>query len=365
MERLLRANALLDAFDVAHLDIADRRDLANLGQLDARNVWLGVRHAAELKYLLLRHRPDVVYFEVSQNAWAFLRDSQFMLLPRLVGAKVATRLNGSDFRNFHDAAHPLLRRWMQLTLRRLDGVAVLGESLRGLFDGLVAPDRIGVVPNGTADLFSERAGPQPADRRASAGEPLTVLYLGALYKPKGILDFLEAARLMRAAGSRARFVAAGAWFDAATRREAESKIDADGSRSAVELPGVVAGDAKRELLMRSDVLVFPGVQNEGQPYVILEAMAASLPVVSTARGAIEDMVVNERTGFIVPIRDPGAIAGALRRLEVDPAARRALGRAGRERYLDRFTDEVTIQQLVDWLRNVAGRDVPGSAMGAA
>jgi glycosyltransferase involved in cell wall biosynthesis len=353
MERLLKARALHEAFEVSHLDISDRRDLSNLGQLDPRNVWLGIRHAAELKYRLIRDRPELVYFEVSQNAWAYLRDSQFIALPRMFGAKVATRLNGSDFRNFYQRTNAPLRAWMRSTLKRLDGVAVLGSSLLPVFEGLVASDRLAVVPNGTADSFPEAVDRQPADDRAERGDPLTVTYLGALYQPKGILDFVDAARLCRDRGLPARFVAAGGWFDVSTRAALERAVERAGLQETIEFPGIVAGDEKRALLRRTDVLVFPGIQNEGQPYVILEAMAAGLPVISTAKGAIEDMVVHGTTGWIVPERSPAAIAARLAHLHAAPDQRRALGRAGRERFVERFTDERTLADLIGWLLNVA------------
>jgi hypothetical protein len=134
-----------------------------------------------------------------------------------------------------------------------------------------------------------------------------------------------------------------------------------GLEDVIAFPGVVAGEAKLALLRSSDVLVFPGIQNEGQPYVILEAMAAALPVVSTAKGAIEDMVVDGVNGCIVPDRAPSAIADVLLKLEADPAVRRRPGEAGRRRYLERFTDERTIEALVDWLARVERGGAPSPA----
>jgi glycosyltransferase involved in cell wall biosynthesis len=348
MERLLLARELHARFDVQHLDISDRRDLSNLGRFDARNAWLGVRHAGELLLALVHRRPDVVYFEISQNAWAFLRDSLFIILPNLFGARVATRLNGSDFRNFFERSRAPVRALIRATLARVDGVAVLGERLRDIFAGLVPAERVSVVPNGTADAFAGSDAPNADDR----GGEFTVTYLGALYRPKGILDFVEAARRMREQGSRARFVMAGAWFCDDTRTDVLARVRLAGLTAAVSFPGVVAGDAKLALLRSSDVLVFPGIQNEGQPYVILEAMAAGLPVVSTPKGAIEDMVRDGVNGFIVPDRTPAALAAALLRLEADPALRRRLGAAGRHRYRAHFTDERTIETLVGWLAHV-------------
>jgi glycosyltransferase involved in cell wall biosynthesis len=377
MERLLVEPALHAAFDVQHLETADRRGLDNLGQLDARNIVLGLRHAAELLALLVRHRPHVVYFEISQNTWAYIRDSFWIMLPKLVGSRVAVRLNGSDFRDFYGRSGVLTRSLIRVTSRRLDAVAVLGERLRPLYDGLVAAERVSVVPNGAADLFPEEelaslgrlarapggisvpegtAGGAPATAASGppTGAPVRVTYLGALYRPKGIMEFIRAAALLRDRGCAAEFTAAGGWFCEDTRQVAESEVAALGMKGVIRFPGIVAGEDKLALLRQTDVLVFPGVQAEGQPFVILEAMAAGVPVVSTAKGAIEDMVVDGETGLIVPDRSPEAIADAVQRLVEHPAERLALGLAGRQRFIERFTDERSLEQLLAWLLGLVG-----------
>jgi glycosyltransferase involved in cell wall biosynthesis len=384
MERLLVEPALHAAFDVRHLETADRRGLDNLGQLDARNVVLGLRHAAELLALLVRHRPHVVYFEISQNTWAYVRDSFWILLPKLVGSRVAVRLNGSDFRDFYGRCGLLTRSLIRVTSRRLDAVAVLGERLRPLYDGLVPAERVSVVPNGAADLFPEEelarlgrlaggaAGRTPgadssrvpaaptAAPAALRGAPVRVTYLGALYRPKGIMEFIRAAALLRERGCAVEFTAAGGWFCEDTRKVAESAITALGMDGVIRFPGIVAGEDKLALLRQTDVLVFPGVQAEGQPFVILEAMAAGVPVVSTAKGAIEDMVVHGETGLIVPDRSPEAIADAVQRLVEHPGERLALGLAGRQRFLERFTDERSLEQLLAWLLGLVGSGSGGA-----
>jgi glycosyltransferase involved in cell wall biosynthesis len=365
MERFLVEPALHEAFDVRHLETADRRGLDNLGQFDAQNVLLAVRHALQLCGALIRHRPHVVYFEISQNTWAYLRDSLWIVLPRLAGSRVAVRLNGSDFRAFYGRSNVLVRWLIRVTSRLLAGVAVLGEGLRPIYEGLVPAARVSVVPNGAADLFSGSGGaPAPAAAAVVSARRPRVTYLGALYRPKGILEYLGAVALLRERGVDAEFVAAGGWFSEDTRVAAMAHMERLGLDGAVEFPGIVAGEAKLALLRDTAVLVFPGVQAEGQPFVILEAMAAGVAVVSTAKGAIEDMVLDGETGFIVPDRSPEAIADAVARLLEDPPLRRRMGEAGRAHFLARFTDARSLDTLLAWLQQVAG-NADGNAAGQA
>src|SRR5512146_2501468 len=98
---LVSSSRLAQSYRVLHLDTSDRRSLDNMGRLDARNVALALRHAAALRALLRRERPQVVYIELSQNALAFLRDAVLVQVARLHGCAVAAHLHGSDFQAFY------------------------------------------------------------------------------------------------------------------------------------------------------------------------------------------------------------------------------------------------------------------------
>jgi glycosyltransferase involved in cell wall biosynthesis len=82
---------------------------------------------------------------------------------------------------------------------------------------------------------------------------------------------------------------------------------------------------------------------EGVPVSLIEAMAAGVPVVSTASGAIPELVT-ERAGILVPPRDPAALADALERLK-DPALRQELASAGRARVEAEFDVERIAAEL--------------------
>ncbi|HEX6938347.1 MAG TPA: glycosyltransferase family 4 protein [Longimicrobiales bacterium] len=357
-EMLLRSPVLARAYDVVHLDTADRRGLENMGRFDARNVLLALRHAAALAALVVRRRPDVIYVEVAQNEWGYLRDAVFIAIGRAFGRRVVTHLHGSHFRAFYETARPPFRWVVRRTSRWLSGALVLGEGLRGLYRGLLPDDRVMVAPNGIADPF-----PEGAPTRAGRDDgPVTVAYLGALFRPKGFLELLRAAALLKDAVPRLRFVFAGAWVSEDERADAAAWVAREGLERVVAFPGVVSGEGKRTFLREADIFVFPGYQAEGLPLVVLEAMAAALPVVSTPVGAIPDAVRDGVTGLLVPPCDAAALAGAIRRLAEDAALRERMGRAGRERFLEEFTDGRCVERLVMALDRICeGIEGAGSA----
>ena len=81
------------------------------------------------------------------------------------------------------------------------------------------------------------------------------------------------------------------------------------------------------------------------PNAIIEGMSLGKPAVVSTAGAIPDHVENGRTGLIIQPDDPTAVADALLRLLGNEAFARQLGRAAYQRYLERFTPEVTTRQI--------------------
>lgn len=313
---------------VVHLDTTDRRGLRNIGRLDLGNVYLGLRHLAMLLRLLLVERPAAVYVPLAQNRLGLLRDAAFVVPSILSRRRVLLHVHGGGLREFHDAAGPGMRVLIRFMLARAERVIVLGEKLRPMVAGLVAPGRTAVLPNGVEDEFG-----RIPDRTGRSG-PIRILFLGNLRPAKGLFDAIDAFAELRASGVDAQLDLAGGFDTAGDREYALQKIAP--VTGAVRLHGVVTGNAKRELLEEADIFLFPS-HSEGHPYVVLEAMSAGLPVIATQLPALQETVVEGQTGVLVPPRDPHSLARVLHELAADPQRRRDMGIAGRHRFLERYS----------------------------
>jgi len=116
-------------------------------------------------------------------------------------------------------------------------------------------------------------------------------------------------------------------------------------------PGAIDG---RMAMRMFDVFTLPS-DYEGFPYVLLEAMAEGLPVVSTRVGGSEDAILDGENGFIVPVGDPEAMAGALGRLLSDESLRRRFGRKSLERVQAFSVDKMVEATLEVYKALVGGR----------
>jgi colanic acid/amylovoran biosynthesis glycosyltransferase len=106
-------------------------------------------------------------------------------------------------------------------------------------------------------------------------------------------------------------------------------------------------------MLAADVFLHPAV-SEGFCNAVIEAQAMTLPVVCSDADGLAENVAHGRTGFVVPRRDPDALAAPLIELAADRALRRRIGRAGRERVLSRFTLPDQIRAFDTFYRSVLG-----------
>jgi glycosyltransferase involved in cell wall biosynthesis len=177
---------------------------------------------------------------------------------------------------------------------------------------------VSVIPYGV-DL--ERFTPQPRDER----ERIIVGATSRLSPEKGLPHLLRAIALLRDRGIDVALVLAG---DGPSRRQIEGLIGDLQLGERVELLGDVPHDDVPAVLQRLDVFTLPSTW-EGFGVSALEASAMELPVVASDVHGIPDVVVDGRTGLLVPPANATAIAGAIERLAGDAPLRHRMGEAGR------------------------------------
>jgi glycosyltransferase involved in cell wall biosynthesis len=274
-----------------------------------------------LRFLLGRPRWDVVHTHM-------FRTSLLCALPaRLAGSRL--------FGTVHRIYYP----WQPIVERLLAPLheaivvdsAAVGRILRD--QTRIPQERYVVIHNGI-DTAEFEATPTRAEARRALDLPasdLVISEIAHLAPHKGQIHLVRAlARLER---HDVRLLLVG---DGPSRATIEDEAARLGLRDRVTLTGARADLPL--LLAATDVLALPSTF-EGFGIVQAEAMYLGIPVVSSDRGGSTEVVVEGQTGFLVPFGDEAALADRLARLVDSPDLRRRLGQAGRERVLERFTQE--------------------------
>ena len=217
-------------------------------------------------------------------------------------------------------------------------IAVSEEVRRRYATDLRVPARKLVVVRNAIRIPPTVPAPDPASRAALLdGRPdYLVLTPARLHPQKGHTYLLQAAAQV----PNATFVLAG---DGPLRPALEAEARDLGVAGRCIFLGERTDVA--HLLAAADLFVLPSLF-EGLPVSVLEAMAAERPVIATAIGGTDEAVAHERTGLLVPAKDPAALAAAIRRLQDDPAAAHRLAVAGRARVEREFSAAATAGQVM-------------------
>ena len=341
-------SSLAITFDLSHIDLADRRGIEHVDKPDLHDLWLVVKQCGQLARLYLRKPPDLVYMAISQSTLGFLRDSLFLFPALMTGGKIVVHLHGGNFRVWYEARGKAMQWAIGKVLSRVSRVIVLGEAFRSLFSGLVAQGRIVVVPNGIKY-------PSAVPSVKPGQERFRIMYLGTLTSLKGLFVLMAAIPPVREKHPDVEFVFAGPWFDEHDRQAAEAFIEAHHLRDHVIFTGpVTTAEQKHAILGSAHVFVFPGVQQEGQPLTVLEAMSEGLPVIATDRGCLRETIVEGETGFLIPPGSSQAIAEYIVRLIGNKEMRIRLSAQAIARYREHYTMERFIERMEKVLVDVVG-----------
>ena len=234
---------------------------------------------------------------------------------------------------------PALRRLtMPFVTRIADCVMVVGDHLGELHPGVpeLGERCVTTYPPVDVAAMSETVG-RRAEARAELGVSADALVVGAVgnRNPQKGHDWLvRAAAQVKARRPELAVLILGA--PSPGHEAYEAGVRAEAERHGMELTIVDPRDRVPALMGALDVLVLSSVpRSEGVPTVILEAMAAGLPVVATDVGAVSEAVVDGVTGRVVPPLDADALASAIEE-HASPELRAERGAAGRARIEERF-----------------------------
>jgi glycosyltransferase involved in cell wall biosynthesis len=202
--------------------------------------------------------------------------------------------------------------------------------------GLVAAAKIEVIPNAVDDSLFRNTGFQPVPERAHGLESrVTVGFLGRLDPIKRVPDLVRAMALLDK-----RFCLE-IFGEGAERSNIEREIDRSSLSGRVTLRGATA--KPQAAIQRFDVLVLPS-QAEGFGLVLIEAMAAGVPVVATDVPGIRDVVRHELTGLLVPVSSPTELARAIRRIAEDSSLSSKLVTQARNDVRQRFSWDAVLPE---------------------
>jgi glycosyltransferase involved in cell wall biosynthesis len=261
--------------------------------------------------MLGRLKPDIVHLNPSLDMRSFLRDGLFVFQAKLRGFKVLVFFRGWQ-ESFERKVAGKLKWFFDRTYAKADRFIVLATSFsdRLVQWGINVPVELATttVADELLDGFSiiEKA------ENIGTAEVVRLLYLARLERDKGVLELLDAVKLLLNRGVLVSLTIAG---EGPMMTEVCDLVANLGEyRDRVRIAGYVRGHEKKEVLKTHHVYCFPTQYGEGMPNSVLEAMAFGMPVITCPVGGISDFFENNKMGVLLSKVEPGYMADAIESL---------------------------------------------------
>lgn len=292
-----------------------------------------------------------------------LRPSAFLgytIKPNVYGSIAAHLLGIPVVNNIAGLGSTFIRETLLTKLVRLLYRIALGRSHRVFFQneddlkffttmGLVKRRAAALVPGSGVNLDNYLPEPPAADGARS----FRFLMVARVLKNKGVEEYVEAGRLLRAAGVRAEFQLLGAIDAGNPNSIAAEKIAEWGHAGLLSYLGKT--DDVRPFMANADCVVLPSYR-EGVPRALLEAAALARPIIATNVAGCRDAVEDQVNGFLCEAKDAASLAASMRKMaELPPARRAQMGLAGRRKVEAEFDEQLVIHKYLNAIESAGPR----------
>jgi glycosyltransferase involved in cell wall biosynthesis len=297
---LFAVEALVQDFDLQVIEMRFARTLSEVNGFSVRKIALAF-------WLLLRliwtmPGAKALYICFAPTGFAYYRDCLYVLMAKVFRVPAILHLHGRGLPDMRKS------KWLAALQKKVfknQTLILLGESLRTEVDGLHCKSVI------IRNCIANDAFVPPPTKLWTPHDPTRLLWLSNLFHAKGIETLLAACLILRAQGLAFDLTIAGAEGDL-TKADLSSLLDLYQMRAAATCLGSVSGAAKKATFEKADLFVFPShYANEAQPLVVLEAMAANVPVITSDIATLPEYVLDDETGRLCPPKNPEKLANAI------------------------------------------------------
>jgi glycosyltransferase involved in cell wall biosynthesis len=332
---IILRSSLRRSYKLIHIDTLLNSSVDTFGRFKWNKIFLLFKSYIKYIKTLKRHNIDIILLPISQAKGGLIKDSIYILIASLNSKRIILHLRGSALLDRYNSFNPLLKMYFAYVFHRCSAAIVLGENLRYIFQPFFEDDKIFIVPNGANYVFPHKNVEESR---------IFILYFSNLQASKGIEDVVASLKFLPKGDLENIFLnVIGKWRNDGLRKKCQTIVK--DHNLPVKFFEPLSGSLKWQHFANADIFVFPPREPEGHPWVIVEAMAAGLPIISTDQGAITESVLDGINGFIVNPYNPNQMAEKISYLINNIEARTNMGRKSRQLYEEKFTEEIMIRNL--------------------
>jgi glycosyltransferase involved in cell wall biosynthesis len=344
--RLVNAN--FRRIEIVHVRMSFSDSFKSVGKISGAKILYVPTLIWKIIWTRFQKKASILYFPpAGPNLNPVLRDIAILFFIRPFFAKTIFHFRAAGVSEFVRSSNFLVRYFAKLVYNKPD-MAIQLSRMNPPDGAYFKARKIAIVMNGLEDAALPFLPLVRNDNRVAR-----VVSVGVIKESKGIFVLLEALRLLRARSISVHFTCVGDFDSVELEQTVKAKCKEWDIENYTAFLGVKIGADKWNEYAKADIFCFPTFfEAESFGNVAVEAMMFELPVVATMWRGIPDIVDDGKTGFLVPVHDPIAVASKIEILISNPSLRKAMGIEGRHKFLKYFTLAKHLEKMEDLFVNL-------------
>jgi glycosyltransferase involved in cell wall biosynthesis len=312
----------------------------NQGIFGLKNISFGIFWIIKTSYLLVKIRPDKVYFTLPKGYFAFLRNAVIISIARMLNIETLGELPGTSFLFLGNKKNYKYRTGLYY-LKKVSEIRFLGESIRKMHSRYELNNGV-VIDNGVYVPSNHFTQPE-----VFKAKTLKLIYLGSIEYSKGIFNTIKAVKMCIDNNIDVSFDVIGTWKNSLEKYEVEAYITQYDLSDVITFHGQKLDNEKWDIFSTCAILVHPTYW-DGVPLTILEAFCLGLCVISTYIGGIPDIMSNKINGFLIEENTPECIYLTISKCYHNREKLLEISLSNKELYKSRFSLDIFLSNMKTW-----------------
>jgi len=327
INRLVKAS--FKKIKIYHIRMSYSENFKKIGRVNLKKITHLIELVIKTYYFRFKYGINTLYYPpAGPNRAPILRDIIFLFLIRPLFRETIFHFRAAGISEYLERSDIFLRYFAKMVYNK-PRISIQLSNKNPADGNYFNSNKVLIIPNGIED-----DNINPIEDEIS--EQINLLSIGVIQKSKGIEDLLEALNLLNKKNVFLNIL--GEFISKDYECFIKEKISNMKNSDNIFFHGTKINEEKNAFFKKSDVLCFPTFyESESFGNVLLEAMMFSLPVVATDWRGIPDIVIENTTGFLVPINSPIKIAEKLKILIENRELSKQMGKNGRKRYEEMYT----------------------------
>lgn len=338
-----QSSIINNAFDTTYIDLGTSKTIDQIGKKPLSKISGYFKIILATLKQLIRNKPDVAYVAITAKGIGFYKDFIIALLIKSFGVQLVLHFHNKGVKDKQDK---IIDNILYGIVFKNTKVILLSKNLYPDVQNYVSLDHVFYCPNGIPivkdmDTLNVKQSSIP-----------NILFLSNLIESKGVYILLEALSLLKAKNLKFTCNFVGGEGDVSAKQFNKRTTDLN-LQDCVYYLGKKYNNDKTEIFQNASIFAFPTFyHNETFGLVNLEAMMFGLPVISTNEGGIPDIVIDNKTGFIIEKNNVLQLADKLEFLLLNPGIAKQMGQLGKDRFLEKYTIDKFESNLASILNSI-------------